>query len=147
MIIKKAFKLFKRSEISHLVFLHFNDLIRDRKVNIHLGGLIRMINLIVFIHFYIVVTELGLLRYDLVRILVHQAVIVNVVDVFVEFVNNWEGIWNLVLFDVFIADALQVFENGSKTVFMGHYDNFLVVHYLSHDLVLPERYNSINCIF
>ena len=39
-------------------------------------------------------------------LVVHQAVVVHVLDVLVKLIHDWQRVWYLVLFDAVVRDAL-----------------------------------------
>ena len=81
------------------------------------------------------------------RLLVHETVIVEELHIIVEFKHDGQSIWNLVPFDLRVAQALQNFENAAKCILVANDDHALIIHNLRTDDVVPEWHNAFDRAF
>ena len=66
--------------------------------------------------------------------------------ILVELINYRESIWNFKLLYILIADSLNVLEESSKGILMGHNDHLFLTGHFPEDLILPKRHNTFKCI-
>lgn len=66
--------------------------------------------------------------------------------ILVELINYRESIWNFKLLYILIADSLNMLEEGSKGILMGHNDHLFLTGHFPEDLILPKRHNTFKCI-
>lgn len=79
-------------------------------------------------------------------LLVHQAVVVNVLHILIELVNNWQSVRYFKLFYLFVTDALQVLEESAEGVLVRHNDHPLLVLNLAYYLVFPEGHHPLHSV-
>ena len=95
---------------------------------------------------YIIVALFWVSLSYLVSLLVHQGVIIYMLIVFVELINYRESIWNFKLLYILIAYSLNMLEESSKGILMGHNNNLFSTRHFPEDLILPKRGNTLKCI-
>ena len=66
--------------------------------------------------------------------------------ILVELINYRESIWNFKLLYILIADSLNVLEESSEGILMGHNDHLFPTSHFSEDLILPKRDNTFKSI-
>ena len=95
----------------------------------------------------IIVADIWLRGLHFIRLLVHEAIVLDVLHVFVKLVYDWQGIGHFELFDILITYLLNVLEECPQSVFVRNNDHFLFVFHSGGDLVLPERNYSVQSVF
>jgi hypothetical protein len=66
--------------------------------------------------------------------------------VLIELVNYRESVWNFKLLYILITYSLNMLEESSKGILMGHNYYLFSAGHFPEDLILPKRDNAFFCI-
>lgn len=80
------------------------------------------------------------------RLLVHQAVICDVLHAVVELVDHRESIGHLKALDILVGYALEYLEYTSQAVLVGDDDHALILHYTLGDYIVPKGSHTLDTV-